>query len=44
LNKNWANDPKVGCKSHCSLIKSIGIYAYLEEFEGVFEKDKVVKV
>jgi len=42
LNKNWPNDSRVGCKSHSSLTKSIGIYAYLEKFEGAFEKDKVL--
>jgi hypothetical protein len=44
LNINWPNDPRVGYTSHFSLIKSNETYAYLEKFEGAFEKDKVVKI
>ncbi len=48
MNKNWPNDPKIGCKSPSSLadfIKSdINLKKELEEFECAFERDEVVEL
>ncbi len=48
VNKNWLNDPIVGCKSPSNLVeffeKNIGLKEEFEEFEGEFEKDEVVEV
>ncbi len=45
LNKNWPNDPKVGCKSPCNLIEFIktdgDLEKELEQFEGDFEIDEI---
>ncbi len=47
LNRNWLNDPSVGCKSSSSLVEIIKIDVKLEEevkkFEVAFEKDEVMK-
>jgi hypothetical protein len=41
VNKNWPNDPRVGCSSPSSLIQLIEIDLVLEEeieqYEGEFE-------
>ncbi len=48
VNKNWPNDPKIGCKSPCKLLKFFERDMYLEKelekFEGEFEKDEVVEM
>ncbi len=48
VNKNWPNDPKIGCKSSCNLVefleKDVDLEEELEEFEGEFERDEVVEV
>ncbi len=49
MNKNWPNDPKVGCKPPSNLIeflkKDIDLKEEVEKFEDIdFEKDEVVEV
>jgi hypothetical protein len=47
VNKNWPNDPRIGCKSPFSLIDFIETILNLKkelEFEEAFENDKVVKL
>jgi hypothetical protein len=48
VNKNWPNDRRIGCKSPSSLIDLIesdfNLEEELEEFEGAFERDEVVKL
>jgi len=48
VNKNWPNDPRIGWKSPFSLANFIesdlNLEEKLEEFEGAFERDKVVEV
>jgi hypothetical protein len=48
VNKNWPNDPKIGCKSPSNLLEFLERNMHLEEelkkFEGEFEKDEVVEV
>ncbi len=45
VNKNWSNNPKIGCKSPSNLVefpeKDVDLE---EEFEGEFERDEVVEV
>ncbi len=46
VNKNWSNDPKIGCKALSCLVNLIEIDANLEdlmEFEGAFERDEVME-
>ncbi len=47
VNKNWPNDPRIGCKSTFRLVDFIDTNLILEkelEFEEAFEKNKVVKL
>jgi hypothetical protein len=45
MNKNWPNDPRVGCKSPYNLVDFIESDLNLEEeFEGAFERDEVVEL
>ncbi len=45
VNKNWQNDPKIGCKCLSSLADIIENDLHLEEeFEVTFERDKVVEL
>jgi hypothetical protein len=45
VNKYWPNDAKIGWKSPSSLLDVIEIDFNLEEeFEGAFERDKVVEL
>jgi len=48
VNKNWPNNFRIGCKSPCSFVDFIETNANLKEelkeFEGVFERDEVVKL
>jgi hypothetical protein len=48
FNKNWLNDFRIGCKSPSNLVefleKDVDLKEELEEFEGEFEKDKVVEM
>ncbi len=48
MSKNWPNDLRIGCKSSSSLVDFIesdfNLEEELEEFEGAFERDKVVKL
>ncbi len=41
MNKNWPNDPSIGCKLPFNLMKliqkNLGFEEELEEFEGSFE-------
>jgi len=47
VNKNWFNDPRIGCKSPSSLIELIEtnviLKEELEEFEIIFEKVEVIE-
>ncbi len=44
LNKNWPNDPRIGCKP----MELIEINAELEDklnyFEGTFERDEILEI
>ncbi len=48
VSKNWPNDPSIGCKSPSSLVdfieSDLNLEEELEEFEGAFERDKVVEL
>ncbi len=48
VSKNWANDPRIGCKSPSSLVdfieNDLNLEENFEEFERAFEKDKVVEL
>jgi hypothetical protein len=48
VNKNWPNDPKIGCKSPFSSANFIendfNLKEELEKFERTFEKAKVVEL
>jgi hypothetical protein len=48
VNKNWPNDLRIGCKSPFSLADFIendfNFEEELEEFEGAFERGKVVEL
>jgi hypothetical protein len=48
LNKNWPNDPRIGCKSPSSLVNFIendfNLKKEFEEFEGVSKRDKIVEL
>jgi hypothetical protein len=47
VNRNWFNDPRIGCKSPSSLVELIESDVFLqkelEEFEIVFERDEVME-
>jgi hypothetical protein len=47
VNKNWFNDPRIGCKSLSSLVELIEtnviLKEELEEFETNFEKAEVIE-
>jgi hypothetical protein len=45
INQNWPNDPRVGCYMPSTLVEFIEkneIVKELEEFEGEFEREKIV--
>jgi hypothetical protein len=48
FNKNWHNDPRIGCKFPFNLFefleRDMDLEEELEEFEGEFERDEVVEV
>jgi hypothetical protein len=48
VNKNWPNDPRIGCKYPFTLLefpeRDIDLEEELEKFEGEFEKDEVIEV
>ncbi len=48
MSKNWPNDFRIGCKSPSSLANFIesdlNLEEKLKEFEGAFERDKVVEL
>ncbi len=48
INKNWPNDPKIGCKCPFNLLKflekDIDLEEEFEEFEGEFEKYEIVEM
>jgi hypothetical protein len=48
VNKNWPNDPRIGCKSPSNLLefieKDVNLEHDLGKFEGEFERDEVVEV
>ncbi len=45
VNKNWPNDPKIGCKSSFSLVDLIKTNLNLEEeFERAFERDEILEL
>ncbi len=48
VNKNWPNDPRIGCKSPSNLLEFLERDMDLEEefkkFEGEFERDEVVEM
>jgi hypothetical protein len=48
VNKNWPNDPRIGCKSPSNLVefleKDVDLEEELEKFEGEFERDEVGEV
>jgi hypothetical protein len=44
VNKNWPNEPRVGCKSPCNLVNFIEINEIkkkLKEFKGEFEQGEI---
>jgi hypothetical protein len=47
-NKNWPNDPRIGCKSPSKVLefleRDVDLEVELEEFEGEFERYEVVEV
>jgi hypothetical protein len=47
VNKNWPNDPRIGCKSSSNLVefieKDVNLEDELEKFEGEFERDEIVE-
>jgi hypothetical protein len=48
VNRNWVNDPRIGCKSPSNLLEFLERDMDLEEefkkFEGEFERDEVVEM
>jgi hypothetical protein len=48
VNKNWLNDPIIGCKFPSNLMEYLGkdvdLEEELKELEGEFERDEVVEV
>jgi len=48
VNKNWPNDPKIGCKSQSSLsdfiVSDLNLEEKFEKFEKAFEKAEVVEL
>jgi hypothetical protein len=48
VDKNWPNDPRIGCKCPSNLEefleKGCKLEKELEKFEGEFERDEVVEV
>ncbi len=46
MSKNWPNDPRISCKSFCSMTNFIESDFNLEEeeFEKAFKRDKVVEL
>ncbi len=47
MNKNWPNDPLIGCKPFSTLVSLIEVDAKLKEklkeFQGTFEKDEILE-
>ncbi len=47
-NRNWVNDPRIGCKTPSNLLEFLERDMDLEEefkkFEGEFERDEVVEM
>jgi len=48
VNKNWPNDPKIGCKSRYSLVElienNLNLKEELDKFLKTFERDEVMEV
>jgi len=48
VNKNWPNNPRIGCKYPFNLLefleKDMDLKEQLEKFEGEFKRDEVVEV
>ncbi len=48
VNKNWPNDPRIGCKSPYCLVKLIEIDVdlkeELEKFKVAFKIDEIMKI
>ncbi len=48
VNKNWPNDPRIGCKSPSNLVefleKDVDLKEELKKFEGEFAQDEVVEM
>ncbi len=48
VNKNWPNDPIIGCKSPFNLVefleKDVNLEEELKEFEGEFARDEIVEL
>jgi hypothetical protein len=48
VNKNWPNDPRIGCKFSFSLVDFVEMDVNLEldlkEFERDFERDKIMEL
>ncbi len=48
MRKNWPNDLRIGCKFPSSLVdfieNDLNLEEELEEFEGAFERDKLMKL
>ncbi len=46
VNKNWLNDPRIGCKTSSNLVEfiimNLDLEKELEEFESEFEKEEIV--
>ncbi len=47
VNKNWPNDPNIGCKSSSSLVylieTNVDLEEELEELERTFERDEIME-
>jgi hypothetical protein len=46
VNKNWLNDPRIGCKTSSNLVEfietNVDLKKELKEFESEFEKEEIV--
>jgi len=44
LNKNWPNDPRIGCKPMELIEIDTKLKDKLQEFEGTFERDEIFEI
>jgi hypothetical protein len=47
VNKNWPNDPRIGCKFPSNLVKfleeDVNLEKGLEKFKGEFKRDEIIE-